>query len=459
MRMSKHSLNENSSNKLFHNPAMIIVSSFFILILVGTFLLMLPICSRSGRVTPFLNSLFTATSATCVTGLVVYDTYTYFSIFGQCVILTLIQLGGLGLVTLTSFFYLLIGKKMGLRTAHLAQESVSSDDHINTVHLIKMVVVMTFIFESVGALILLTQFVPRFGPYGVFMSIFFAISAYCNAGFDLLGMNGQFSSLISMQNNPVVTFTIMALIVCGGLGFIVWQDIYNYRRRKKLMLHSKIVLVTTIILILVGFIGFLTLEWDNPRTLGEMSIWSKMHHALFQSITTRTAGFNTFDLDGMTEISKLLSVVLMFIGAAPGSTGGGMKITTMVVLLMTVVSIIRGRTETIILRRKVDKSIVYKALAVASLAGLLVVLTTAVLLATGDANSGINALFETVSAFGTVGLSVGVTGSTGLISKGMLIITMFLGRVGPVAFALSISLRNGSKMTRQVVPEGKVWVG
>lgn len=225
------------------------------------------------------------------------------------------------------------------------------------------------------------------------------------------------------------------------------------------MLHSKIVLITTAILIVVGFIGFLVMEWNNPRTMGNMDVLGKMHHSLFQSVTTRTAGFNTIDLNGMTEISKLISIVLMFIGAAPGSTGGGMKITTMVVLLMTVISIIRGRTETIVLRRKVDKTIVYKALAVASLAGMLVILTTAILLLTGDAKSGINALFETVSAFGTVGLSVGVTGQAGLISKIMLIITMFLGRVGPVAFALSISLCSGSKLTRQVVPEGKIWVG
>lgn len=459
MKIAKHALNENASSKLFHNPAMVIVSSFFILILAGTFLLMLPICSRSGEATPFLNSLFTATSATCVTGLVVYDTYTYFNMVGQCVIIALIQLGGLGLVTLTSFFYLLIGKKMGLRTAHLAQESVNSDERINTVHLIKMVVILTLIFELAGTLILFTQFIPRYGAYGAFMSVFLSISSYCNAGFDVLGMNGQFSSLVSMRDNPVVTFTVMALIICGGLGFIVWQDIYNYRRRKKLMLHSKIVLITTGILIVIGFFGFLILEWNNPETLGEMGVLGKLHHSLFQSVTTRTAGYNTVDFNSMTEISKFISVALMFIGAAPGSTGGGMKITTMVVLLMTVVSIIRGRTETIVMRRKVDKIIVYKALAVVFLAGILVVLTTAVLLLTGDAKSGINALFETVSAFGTVGLSVGVTGHAGLISKIMLIITMFLGRVGPVAFALSISLRSGTKMTRQVVPEGKIWVG
>lgn len=459
MRMSKHSLNENASSKLFHNPAMVIVSSFFILILAGTFLLMLPICSRSGEVTPFLNALFTATSATCVTGLIVYDTYLYFSIFGQCVIITLIQLGGLGLVTLTSFFYLLIGKKMGLRTAHLAQESVSSDEHINTSHLIKMVVVLTFIFEFVGTLILFTQFIPRFGAYGAFMSVFFAISAYCNAGFDLLGMNGEFSSLISMQDNPVVTFTIMALIVCGGLGFIVWQDIYTYRRRKRLLLHSKVVLMTTVALIVLGCIGFLIVEWNNPKTIGNMDIFGKIHHSLFQSVTTRTAGFNTIDLNGMTEVGKILSVVLMFIGAAPGSTGGGIKITTMVVLLMTVISTIRGSTETIILHRKVDKSIVYKALAVASLAGVLVVVATSVLLLTGDATSDINALFETVSGFATVGLSVGISAQAGVLSKIMLIICMFLGRVGPVSFALSITLRSGNKLTRQVMPEGKIWVG
>ncbi|MEG2597216.1 MAG: potassium transporter TrkG, partial [Oscillospiraceae bacterium] len=403
--------------------------------------------------------LFTATSATCVTGLIVYDTYLYFNILGQAVIISLIQLGGLGVVTLTSFFYLLIGKKMGLRTAHLAQESVNSDERIDTVHLIKMIVILTFLFEAVGALILLTQFVPEYGAYGVFMSIFFAISSYCNAGFDLLGMNGAYSSLISVRDNPVITFTVMGLIVCGGLGFVVWQDLYNYRRTKKLMLHTKIVLITTTLLIGIGFLGILIMEWNNPATIGSMDVAGKMHHSLFQSITARTAGYNTIDLNAMTEISKCLTTLLMFIGAAPGSTGGGIKITTMVVLLMTVVSIIRGRTETTIMKRRVDKMVVYKSLAVASLAGVLIAITTGTLILTNDSPTGINALFETVSAFGTVGLSVGVSGTAGLLSKIMLIFTMFLGRCGPVAFALSISLRNGARATKQIVPEGKIWVG
>ncbi len=457
--MSKYSLSEVTSKKIFHNPALIIVSSFLLLILSGTLILMLPFCSRSGEVTPFLNSLFTATSATCVTGLVIYDTYMYFSVIGQIVIITLIQLGGLGLVTLTSFFYLFVGKKMGLRTAHLAQESVNSDGQINTTHLIKMIVVLTISFEIIGALIFATQFVPLYGAYGIFISIFLAISSYCNAGFDLFGFNGEFTSLISVQDNFVVTFTVMLLIICGGLGFIVWQDIYNYRRNKKLMLHSQIVIITTIILLLSGLIGFLIMEWNNQGTLGEMNIFKKIYHSLFQSVTCRTAGYNIIDQQVMTKGSKLFSVILMFIGAAPGSTGGGMKITSMVVLLMTVISVIKGRNETTVLNHKIDKAIVYKAMAVVFLSGLLVFFVTVVIILTGDSKTSMDALFETVSAFSTVGLSVGVTGKAGVLSKIMLIITMFLGRVGPISFALSLSLRSRNKIAHQVVPDGRIFVG
>jgi trk system potassium uptake protein TrkH len=459
VRSVRFTLDGRRGSSLLRNPALMIVSSFAVLILVGTFFLMLPVMNRQGQITSFVDALFTATSATCVTGLIIHDTYAYFNMGGQIVILCLIQLGGLGLVTLTSFFYLIIGKKLSLRTAQLAQESVSADDRINTAHLVKTVVVVTACFELVGALLLMLYFVPEFGYYGIFMSIFFAISAYCNAGFDLLGMRGEFSSLISVQENPWVLCVIMALIVSGGLGFIVWQDLWNYRRRRHLFLHSKLVLVATGILVLTGCVFFLILEWNNPRTMGDMNVGNKIINALFQSVTTRTAGFDAIGNADMTVASKFVSIVLMFIGAAPGSTGGGIKVTTIVVLLMTVYSVMRGRTDTIIRNRRVHKMVVYKSLSVFFLAAFLVLISTGVILATESSGSQIDALFESTSAFATVGLSVGVSAEAHVLSKIVLIMTMFLGRVGPVSFALSISMAAGSRERKQVMPEAKIWVG
>lgn len=458
MKPKRPSLAEKRESALLRNPALMIVGSFLVLILTGAFLLTLPFFNRAGAFTPFLNALFTATSATCVTGLVVYDTYTYFNLAGQIVIITLIQLGGLGLVTLTSFFYLLLGRRVGLRTARLAQESVGSDQKVNAGKLIKMLVFFTAVMELLGALVLSLYFVPEFGRYGGFMAAFFAISAFCNAGFDLLGMRGAFSSLASVNDQPLVMLTITALIICGGLGFVVWQDLWNYRRRKRLFLHTKIVLVSTAGLILGGTLLFLILEWKNPRTLGNMPFWQKLLNALFQAVTTRTAGFDAMNNPGMTGASKLISVVLMFIGAAPGSTGGGVKITTVVVLVMTVFSVMRGWPETIIRSRRIDKLVVYKALSVATLGLLLVMLTAGTILATSPSTS-VDALFEAASAFSTAGLTAGVTGVAGGFSKIMLILAMFFGRVGPVSFALSISAAAGGEEKRRVLPEGQIWVG
>ncbi len=310
-----------------------------------------------------------------------------------------------------------------------------------------------------GALLLSVYFVPEFGRYGVFMSVFLAISAYCNAGFDLLGMRGEYSSLISVSDQPLVLLTIMGLIICGGLGFIVWQDLWNYRRRRKLFLHTRIVLISTAMLIIGGALLFLVLEWDNPQTLGKMPFWQKLLNAFFQSVTTRTAGFDAINNPEMRGTSKLVSVLLMFIGAAPGSTGGGIKVTSIVVLVMTVFSVMQGRSETVIHRRRIDKLIVYKSLSVMFLGMLLVVLTSGVILATAEGVSSVDALFEATSAFATVGLSAGVTSVADGFSKVMLIIAMFMGRVGPVSFALSISAAAGIRDKKQVIPEGKIWVG
>ncbi|WP_262397714.1 TrkH family potassium uptake protein [Zongyangia hominis] len=438
-----------------------ICGSFFLVITIGTILLMMPFATRAMVATPLHDALFTATSATCVTGLIVYDTYTYWSTFGQLVILTLIQIGGLGLVTITTFFNIALGRKLGLRGLQLAQESINVGSIIDVTRLTKMVMAVSFSVEAVGALILATQFVPKFGGDGIFLSIFLAISAFCNAGFDLLGRESPFVSLMNYNGEPVVLYTIAALIIIGGLGFVVIHDLYNYRKTKKLMLHTKMVLVITGILILVGALFFLLLEWNNPQTMGHLSVGEKLNASIFQSVTTRTAGFNSVDMGGMHGLTKAIAIVLMFIGAAPGSTGGGIKVTTAAVILMLVVSVVRGREDAVMFHRKIAQRSVYKAVSVVVLAVLAVCISSIILYS--DAGTapvaGIDAIFESVSAFATVGLSTGVTGVATVIGKLVLTFTMFLGRVGPVSFALSVAARAAARNKKEIIPEAKIMVG
>lgn len=454
--------NRNRIHDFFKNPTRVIVTSFLLIILGGTFLLMMPFSSNSGEITKFSDALFTATSATCVTGLIVVDTALHFSLIGQIIILGLIQIGGLGLVTFATFFNIAVRKKMGLKSLHLAQESVNSESMYNIAKLIKMIIILTFTIELLGALVLCTVFVPQYGADGIFMSIFLAVSAFCNAGFDILGRQGAFSSLVNYSDNPVVLITIASLVIIGGLGFIVWHDLYCYKKTKKLMLHTKIVLLVSCLLIVCGTVLFLIGEWNNPATLKGMSSGDKILNSFFQSVSCRTAGFNTISIENMSGISKMFAIFLMFIGAAPGSTGGGVKVSTFTVLVMTVISIARGRDETIILGRRVDKFVVYKAMAVVSLAmGVVVAATFCIALTThrgGAVVTDVNALMEATSAFGTVGLSAGVTSIANLASRMILILTMFIGRVGPVSLALSLTIR-ANKRKNQVMPEGKVIVG
>ncbi len=442
-------------------PARMIVYSFAAIILIGTLLLMLPFSSRSGAVTPLWNALFTATSATCVTGLVIYDTYTHFSPFGQAVILCLIQVGGLGLVTFTAFFNLIIGKKLGLRDMQLASESVSADTMADMPRLIRLAVLTSVVVETAGALLLCTVFVPKYGGKGLAISIFLAVSAYCNAGFDILGREGPFASLSGYNGAPVVLFTLMLLIVFGGLGFVVWRDLFEWHKTRRLQLHTRIVLKMTVLLILFGAAMFLILEWSNPRTLGPLSFFERINAALFQSVSFRTAGFNSVDIGGMREITKVIGILLMFIGAAPGSTGGGVKVTAAAVLLMTVVCASRGQEDTMIHKRRVPKSVVYKAMAVVTLGLAIIGVTSLIINGTAHINdrglTGIDVIFETVSAFSTAGLSAGGTAAANLPSKMVLILTMFIGRVGPVAFVLSMSMRTGQKR-REIIPDGKIYL-
>lgn len=441
-------------------PARVIVISFAVVIIIGALLLTTPLCSRNGTMTPFIDAFFTAVSATCVTGLVVYDTYTHFNVLGQIVIMILIQIGGLGLVTLTTFFNIAIGKKLGLRSMKLASESINITSVEGINKMIRMAVVVTFSIEAIGAILLSLVFIPKYGLIkGGFTAIFLAISAFCNAGFDILGHEGLFTSLTNYTDNFIVIATISALIIVGGLGFIVWQDIINYRYTKRLLLHTKVVLIVTAILIGVGTFIYMVYEWNNPYTMAGLSDAEKLGACLFQSITARTAGFNTIDIVATRDITKIFTILLMFIGAAPGSTGGGIKVTTFAVIIMTVISVIRGKDDTEILKRKVDFRVVYRSIAIATLAITAIFVCVNVIAATiPESVDGIPILFEAVSAFATVGLSSGVTGVVGIIGKLVLALLMFIGRVGPVSLAISLAISQ-SKSKNRVIPEGKIMVG
>lgn len=437
------------------SPTRIIVSSFALIIFTGACLLSLPIASNDGKSIGFLNALFTSTSATCVTGLVIADTLTQWTLFGQLVILLLIQIGGLGLITLATFFSVLLGRKISMKGKILAQESISDYSFADVLKMIKSVIRITICVELIGAILLSVSFIPKFGLRGIYMAIFHAVSAFCNAGFDLMG---DYQSLTQYSSDPLVTYTVASLVIIGGLGFIVWKDLYGFRHARTLYLHTKVVLIITAGLIAFGAVFFLVSEHSNPETMGSLNLFDKINAAFFQSVTCRTAGFNTVPLNEMNEISKIMTILLMFIGAAPGSTGGGIKITTFGILVMAILSNIMGNEETVVLRRRVSQMVVNKALTIAGLSMVLIFIMTTIIINV-EKQAFVNVLYEVTSAFGTVGLSTGLTPGLHSISKLMLIFTMFLGRVGPLSFAVAIAIREKKKLQNAVYPEGKIMVG
>ena len=437
------------------SPARIIIFGFALIIFTGTCLLSLPIASNDGRGIGIVDALFTATSATCVTGLVIADTLTQWTLFGQIVILVLIQTGALGIVTLATFFSVLLGKKISMKGKILAQESISDYSFADVLHMIRSVIKITVGVELIGAILLSTSFIPKFGLRGIYLSVFHSVSAFCNAGFDL---TGNYRSLTPFSGDPVVVYTVSLLIITGGLGFIVWKDLYHFRKTKSLYLHTKLVLILSASLIVLGALFFFISEHSNPETIGPLNLFDKINAAVFQSVTCRTAGFNTVPLNEMNEISKIMTILLMFIGAAPGSTGGGIKVTTFGILVLAILSNIRGNEETIVLKRKVPQVVVNKALAIAGLSMVLIFIMTAVIISV-EQLPFINVLYEVTSAFGTVGLSTGITPDLHSFSKVLLTFTMFLGRVGPLSFAVAISMRENKKLQNAVYPEGKIMVG
>ena len=435
-----------------------ICSSFLLVIAVGTLLLTLPITRRTRRL-GVIDAMFTATSATCVTGLVVRDTWSQFSLFGQVIILMLIQVGGLGLVTLTSFFALAARRRMGFRDLRLLGESVSADGLSKATEVLKIVIKLAAAFEAVGIVLLLFAFVPQFGAEGVWVSVFTAISAFCNAGFDLFGRFGAYSSLVPYVNNYYVQAVIMFMIMAGGLGFMVWVELAEYRKKRRLSLHAKVVLQFSVIFWVGGAVLLALLEWSNPRTMGGLSVPGKMMAALFQSVSTRTAGMNTIDLAACSPISKLLMSVLQFIGAAPGSTGGGVKVTTFAVLILTIRSVAQGRDDCVIGGHHIESKTVYRALTIIVI-GAVAAFGSAVVVYynTAETVSVIDCIFESCSAFGTVGLSVGVTGQLNTGAKLLYMACMFMGRVGPVSLAISLTAKPDDNK-RKVLPVGHINVG
>ncbi|SHK11039.1 trk system potassium uptake protein TrkH [Anaerobranca californiensis DSM 14826] len=436
-------------------PARILVGGFLSLILIGTILLSLPISSVEGSI-GIIDALFTATSAVCVTGLVVVDTGTHFTLFGQLVILGLIQAGGLGFMTMATLIFLLLGKKITLKERLVIQEALNQFSLEGLVRLTKYILIFTISIELIAALFLGLRFSVDYGyKLGMYMGLFHSISAFANAGFDIMGIVGQ-SSLMAYQNDPVVVFIIMALFVLGGLGFTVIVDIYKRHSFGKMALHSRFALVLTGILLLIGFLGVFLLEYNNPDTLGEMPFYKKILPSIFTGATTRTAGFNTVDTGSLRPATLFFMSVLMFIGASPASTGGGIKTTTFGVLLVSVVAMIKGDREVHIFNRRLPFEIVLKALSIIMISLVIIGLATIILSRT-EQQEFLNIFFEVVSAFGTVGLSTGITSELTTVGRIIIIVIMFTGRVGPLTLALAFSQRMKSSNIRY--PEEKVLVG
>ena len=414
----------------------VIALTFFSIILLGSILLTLPVASRSGQPCSFLDALFTATSATCVTGLVMFDTWTQWSGFGQAVILCMIQLGGLGFMSAAALVIFLLRKRVGLKQRMVMAQALSLTDMESVVKLQKLVLTGSFTIEGIGALILMLRFWPVYGlRKAVIMGIFHAVSAFCNAGFDILGFITPDASLLEVNSDPVVLLTLGMLVILGGLGFFVWEEVTRLRSFRKCSVYTKLVLLTSGALLLAGTVGFLLLEWNNPATLGNMSVGDKLLNAWFQSVTTRTAGFDALGQGGLTDGSKGLAIVLMMIGGSSGSTAGGIKTVSFVVILLFLWARARGRSEVTVFRRSVPAGQVMDAMTIAGIMILLALVGTVVICATSPVGF-VDAMYEASSALATVGLTAGATRQLSLVAKLLIIVFMYFGRVGILTISL-----------------------
>lgn len=436
------------------SPPQIMVLGFALIILIGAMLLMLPISITSGHTVSFIDALFTSTSATCVTGLVVLDTGTTFTIFGKTVIMVLIQVGGLGFMTMATLFAMMMKRKISLRDRLILQEAMNQGSMEGIVRLIRKVLIYSLVIEGCAAVLLSIRWAFDM-PLGraIYFGVFHAVSMFNNAGFDIFG---DFRSLTDYVYDPLVNIVVMVLIITGGIGFIVMSDLVEFRVNRRLSLHSKVVLSTTAGLILIGALVIFIFEFTNQRTLGNLNFGGKILSAFFQSVSPRTAGANTIDIAGLRQASQFFMVILMFIGASPGSTGGGIKTTTFTIMIGAVIAMLRGREDVVLFRFRLAQERIYKALTLTLLA-LLLILTVSMVLSTTEDSHFLAILFETTSAFATVGLSMGLTIELSIIGKILICLTMFAGRLGPLTLVYALGPRQGKPLYKH--PEGKIIIG
>ncbi|MBP3347964.1 MAG: potassium transporter KtrB [Clostridia bacterium] len=435
--------------KITLSTTQIILLSFLATILLGSGLLALPISSADGKAVPYLDALFTATTSTCVTGLVTVPTVSTWSVFGQIVILLLIQIGGLGVITVMSGLMIMLNRKMGINDRLLIQDAFNLNTMSGLAKFVKNAVLGTLVVEGCGAALYMLVFVPQFGAKGIWISVFNSVSAFCNAGIDIIAEN----SLCDYATNPLINIVTSVLIILGGLGYIVWWDVLRVlksrtRKNRKifrhLTLHSKIVITVTAGLILVGAILIFIFEYANPLTIGDMSLVDKIQVSFFQSVTTRTAGFASVPQENLTNASAAVSVILMMIGGSPVGTAGGIKTVTVAVLICSAIATIRNKNSAALFGRRLSETALKKAVAVTMTFFVLCATSSVLLMATGNA-SAIDAVYEAVSATATVGLTRNVTATLNTLGKLIIIVTMYFGRVGPISFAIALGSKNESQ--------------
>lgn len=440
-------------------PFKILAIGFASVIFTGATLLSMPFSSVSGQFTNFLDTLFTSTSAVCVTGLVTLDTGTYWTMTGKTIIMLLIEIGGLGFMALSTTFALILRKKITLRDRLVMQEAYNTFTLQGIINHVRYMLLFTVVVQMVAALILMTQFIPMVGiSMGIYYGIFHAISAFCNAGFDLLG---GFTSVTVINDNKIVLLTLANLINIGGLGYLVWRELLgtlkNKKKLKNLSLHSKVVITISLIFVIGGTLSFLIFEWNNPATMKDMTFGNKLVNSYFSATTPRTAGFNSISNSGMSPASKLITMVYMFIGGSPGGTAGGVKTTTFGIVIFTLIAVLKGRDDVEVYKRKLSQRTVYKAIAV-FIMGLTIVSLGVMILSINEVGATFEQIvYEVLSAFGTVGLTMGITPSLAGVSKMTLIIIMFMGRVGPITVMLALS--NHHEKANIKYPEGKLLIG
>ncbi len=434
------------------NPPAVLAAGFLGLIFIGTILLNLPIATTSGISIGFIDALFTASSAVCVTGLIVVNTALHWSLFGKIVILILIQMGGLGIMTMATSVALIIGKKIRLKERLVIKEQLNHETMGGLVKLTKYVITVTLGIEAIGALFLSFKFIPIYGiSKGIWFSVFHSISAFCNAGFDILG-----NSIVPFVGDFWINLVLSLLIILGGLGFAVYADIYNHRKFKKLNIHSKFVLSITAILLLGGAVLIFLIEYTNPLTLKQLSMSNKLIASFFQSTVTRTAGFNSIDMSSIRDSSAFLMIMLMFIGGSPGSTAGGIKTTTFATLILTTISTIKGEKDVGVFNRRLEEDVINRSLAIIMI-GLTWILIVSFILTITENAVFLDLVFETTSAFATVGLSRGITSSLSPVGKLLITLTMYVGRVGALTMAFAFGHRRKHKSFREA--EGHIIVG